>query len=124
MIRRYDPELDYQTISHWYSLRGMPSVSQEMIPGIGFIKEGCAAGFLYLTDTKLAIIDLFISNPESRKEQRDDALDGIVEDLIKEAKIWGVKGILATSALRAIEARALAFDFKYTGTVKSFFLKL
>ena len=107
-------------INQWFKAWGnnMPDVS--IFPTNGFIVEGVAAGFIYLTDSSLAIIDCFISNPDSNLETRNHALNAITEKLLELAARRHYSIIKCDTKLEAIKERALAFGFKPTGSHDSF----
>lgn len=88
VIRRYTQE-DYTEMCSWYEARDMKPVRQSEIPQVGFIIPGIAACFLLQTDSAVAFFDGFITNPNTTKIQRSDALALIDDVLIETAKLLG-----------------------------------
>lgn len=123
-MRTYDADTDYENLCEWWALHKQAPIALCMIPDSGLIVEGVAAGFLYLTNAKLGIIDLYVSNPKASKEARNNALNEITEELISLAHHRDCKAILATSSLQAVEKRALDFGFENIGNVKVFLKNL
>jgi len=91
-IRRYTPE-DYKELTSWYTKRNMVLVQEYHLAKIGFIVEGVAAGFLIQTDANMGILEPFIANPEASKEDRDTALDMIIEALVHTAQELGYMSV-------------------------------
>jgi hypothetical protein len=117
-------DLDFDEISKWFELRKMESPEKHFFPKIGFIVHGYAAGFLYLTDSLVGIIDCYISNPKSVRLLRDKALDLVTEELIKSAKFHGCKVILCDSHIESIKDRASKHGFESNGVRESFMMRV
>jgi len=109
-IRRYTSQ-DYEALSSWYHKRNVNSVQESYIPKIGFVIEGIAMGFLMQTDANLGILEPFISNPEASKEDRDMALNVILELLTRTAKEMNYKGVFGFSTSLPMIRRALKQGF-------------
>lgn len=123
IVRKYQTH-DYEMISEWYKKRGLTVPNRRYLPTNGIIAENIACGFVYLTDSEMAIIDCFISNPDSVKEDRDRALDKITEALMSYAKFFGSSAIKADSNLMAIQHRAEKYKFRYVGVFSSYFREI
>lgn len=119
-IKQFE-ESDLKEIASWYRARNIPIPDADMIPSVGFIIPGIAAGFLIRTDVKLAIIGDFISNSQTSSEERSEALDRIASALCSEAKLLGFKYVTCSTQLGSIEQRAKKFKFRYLGTFLSYF---
>lgn len=102
----------------------MPTPSVGALPGTGYIYPGVAVGFLYCTDSQVAIIDMFLANPDTDAFTRRRALDAITEHLLSAATILGAKYVKCDSSNPAIISRALKFGFKETGQHTSLFKEL
>ena len=95
-------ESDWETLQSWWKAWEWPEVSKDMMPldGLGGLiieKEGksIAAGFLYLTNAKVAWTEWIVSDPEYRSEDRIDALKMLVQGLEDVAINAGYKIILS-----------------------------
>lgn len=66
---------DLREIQGWYLARGINPPPHENYPKNGFIINGVAALFVYLTDSSLALIEGFIVNPFCTRRQSSDALN-------------------------------------------------
>lgn len=85
---------DFQEINLWREQRQAPILSQDFYPQTGLIVDGIAAGFLTMTDTKVALMENFITNPKAYKEDRENAVFEILEGLEKIAVQMGFKYVV------------------------------
>lgn len=110
MIRMYKPE-DESMIRAWYEARGM-TLNASMLPKVGFICPGLAAGWLLQTDTKIAILEPFIANPNADKYDRDEALNKLLVRLELMAGQLGYTHVYGFSTSPTMIKRALDLGFK------------
>jgi len=115
---------DYAILCHWCWLRDKPSPPEWAVPDTGFIVDHVAAGFLILTSNGCAILDFYVSNPNSNKDERDKALDLITEELIEAAREVGVRLLVCSSRSEAIKVRAMKHGFKLSGLYACFEMEL
>jgi hypothetical protein len=111
---------DYAEINSWFKAHGMPSPSADLLPSNGFIVPGVAAGFVYLTDSSVSILDSFISNPDSDDDDRSDAIDWIAIHLTNLAMMNGTKLLICNTKIKAVRDRVLTLGFTDTGKHDSF----
>lgn len=114
----------WQEICLWYTGHGQPIPDRELMPETGFMVQGLAAGFLYVTDSKLGIIEFLISNPDSNKEERDRAIDLVVKRLEIEAIDWDIKGIFITTNVGSVMKRALKHEYESVGQLTGFYKRI
>jgi hypothetical protein len=114
LVRPYTDN-DYPDLIRWYMEWDEAVPPKEMLPYNGFIVPGICAGFLYLTDTKLGIIDCYISNPMISPHVRNKYLILITNEIIDAARFNGCKALMATSNITAVKKRAEFHGFKYRG---------
>lgn len=100
----------------------MPAL--DLFPKVGFIVDQVAAGFIYYTDSKVAIIDNYITNPRSDADERDEALNLITQELIGNAAFHGCTLVKCDTVLDIVKKRAMTFGFKSIGHFESFIKKL
>lgn len=115
MIARDFQIEDLDAINEWMEARGLRPVPRSMLPETGRIVPGVAAGFLFQTDSAIAMLDHFVSNPGADYDQRQAALDGIAEDLLGRAKALGFMHIIAMTKIDGIRDRALRLGFHEAG---------
>lgn len=84
-MRRFDLSKDLTELNGWYADRGLPEIPAEALPLTGYIEPGVAAGFLYLTDSSLAMLEGFCSNRKVGRDLRIAALGQIMAALFADA---------------------------------------
>lgn len=117
-------DLDFDEISRWFDVRGKTMPHRSLFPSTGFIVNGIAAGFVYFTDSNVAIIEGYISNPHVDSKTRSNALDIITAELLMKAKSSGYKLLKCDTQLEAIKIRAKKHGFKPVGSYESFVLEI
>jgi sugar phosphate isomerase/epimerase len=116
-LRIFEPS-DLAEINRWYVDRGFAPIELANLPKFGLIEPGVTAGFLYQTDSDFAILEGFISNPESDQKARDESLDIITEALTEMARNLGFAKVLAITSNLKIENRAMKHNFSPLGDFK------
>lgn len=86
-------ESDWETMCSWWKWWKWPEVNKDMLPlngcgGLMVYKEDIpiAAGFLYLSNSKVAWLDWVVSNPQYRDSDRKEALEILINSLEEVAK--------------------------------------
>lgn len=95
-VREVDLSSDYIELVIWWSQHKWTPMPKDMLPGTGFIVPGFAAGFLYKTDCKIAMLEMVVANPKTDKEERSKALDLVIAKLIETAKEQGFKALFTS----------------------------
>lgn len=113
MIRRYNKS-DYHLIASWYLKRGLPVPPKSMLPRTGFIVDDRVAGFLYLTDGNIALVDGLISDPDTIPAYRTQSLEKLCGLLIDTAVMYGYTNILAATTSPSVKSIAKKLSFKAT----------
>lgn len=95
-------ESDWEILQKWWKAWGWPEMSKDLMPldGLGGLivekdNKPIAAGFLYLTNAKVAWTEWIVSDPEYRENDRTDALKLVVKGLEDVAISTGYKIILS-----------------------------
>lgn len=91
-MRPVEPK-DLDEINGWRLQRHLKPIPEDMIPKIGLIEPGLAAGFLISTDCSIAFLEYFITNRFAGIEERKGALEAIGEKLMEIAKEKGFRFI-------------------------------
>jgi len=112
---------DWSTLKKWWSF--WPNLStppKDYLPGNGtngiIIEDNnqpVVAGFIYQTNSKLAILEGLISNPNYRgKEKRDKAIEVLISCLQDAVKLMGYKYIFVMTDNKKIrESLKIKFDW-------------
>jgi hypothetical protein len=119
MVKRYRAE-DYPDLVDLYQSHGLAAPSERHLPTIGLIAPGVAAGFLYLTDSTIGIIDNFVTHKQAEREARNAALDEIVRILLDAAKGADCSVVKCDTQIYAIKQRATAHGFDCVGSYQVF----
>ena len=83
---------DYEMLCGWWKGWGWSDApSKDVLPDIGVIVNECAAGFLYLTNSKLAWANWIVSDKNYRGDDRGEAINTVIMSLEGIAKDNGVE---------------------------------
>jgi hypothetical protein len=93
-IRRLNDE-DYSTLVKWWDAwPGWAAPPQTFLPDTGFIVEknniGIVAGYVYMTNSKAALLEWIISNPEYRESDRKAAITLLIQAVERVLKDQGI----------------------------------
>ena len=102
---------DYKVLQSWWDARKIAHIPERYLSTMGIMVENVACGFIYTTDSAMAIIENFVSNPETPKDIRNKALDLIIECMLDYCLATGIESIVAFSELPVIVERAKKFSF-------------
>lgn len=108
---RATPEHIAQAIA-WMVKRGLPAPPADMFSGIGFVVEGVAGHWLYLTDSSMAYLEMLTTNPDAPKADRDRALDLVIGRCLEEAKAAGCRVVVTLINRPDLAARAERLGFQ------------
>lgn len=122
-LRRYTKH-DYLTLCEWFAKHKMKAPLYFLLPPVGMIVDGIAAGFLIETNCHVAILDFFVTNPDVDSEARNKAIEEIVSSLQFYAGANDFKYLKCDSSIDSIKQRALARGFKKIDDVSVFYKEL
>ena len=93
-IRRLNDE-DYSTlVKVWDAWPKWTAPPQTFLPDTGFIVEknniGIVAGYVYMTNSKAALLEWIVSNPEYRESDRKDAITLLIQAVERVLKDQGI----------------------------------
>lgn len=95
-IRRLE-ESDYATISRWWKAWKWPVLPKTFLPDTGFIVEknniGIVSGYVYMTNSKAALLEWIVSNPEYKESDRKDAITLLIQAVERVLKDQGIKHV-------------------------------
>jgi hypothetical protein len=106
---------DFKDINEWRAERKAPILPLSWYPNFGMIVEDVAAGFLTITDSDVAILEHFVTNPLAYRDDRMRAIHEIATRLEDEARKRDYKHLIALTSSERIVAHALALKFKEIG---------
>ncbi len=95
-------ESDWDTLQLWWKIWQWPIMNKDMLPldgcgGLMVYKNNTpiVAGFLYLSNSKVAWLDWIISSPTYKEEDRKEALELLISSLEEVAKQQGYSIIIS-----------------------------
>ena len=96
-IRRLNDE-DYSTLVKWWDAwPEWQAPPKTFLPDTGFIVEknniGIVAGYVYMTNSKAALLEWIVSNPEYRESDRKDAITLLIQAVERVLKDQGIKHV-------------------------------
>jgi len=90
-------ESDYETLVKWWKGWKWPPVPKTFLPDTGFIVEknkiGVVACYVYMTNSKAALLEWVISNPEYRESDRKDAITLLIQAVEHVLSEQGIKHV-------------------------------
>jgi hypothetical protein len=93
---RFFTSEDYPMICKWWVDHRHDAVALECLSKTGIIVNDICAGFLFKTDSAVALMEYIVSDPQSEKEFRRESLDHLIELLVSEAKKSGFSVIFTS----------------------------
>ena len=97
---------DFKQISEWVEHRGGVPINPDYYPEYGLIAEDIACGFMFATNSKVAFLDGFISNPAASITEVNHAINRLVVQLEEDAKESGFDRIIVMTRVPSINKRA------------------
>lgn len=95
----------------WMVARGVPELPADLFPPDGYVVEGVAALWIYLTKSSIAYLEMLVSNPKAPKEERDAALDAVIDACVERARSAGCRTVMAPVQRADIIERATRKGF-------------
>lgn len=104
---------DYDMLCGWWDDWGWTPPQKDFLPTIGVVVEEVAAGFLYVTNSKVCWVDWIISDKNYRGEDRDDIINVVLASLEEISKDYDAKFLYAL-----IKHKKLMEKYEAMGYVK------
>lgn len=102
-------ESDWETLQSWWNAWKWPVMNKDLLPldgcgGLVVYKNNTviAAGFLYLSNSKVAWLDWIISNADYKEKDRREALELLILSLEDVAKQQGYSIIISIARHRGL----------------------
>ena len=97
-VRLFDKQKDYKTLCEWWNDWKLPSHHKDALSETGIIisKDGIdiCIGFIYSTDSYITWFEFVIMNKKATKNQREGALEKLLNSMVEKAKSMGFKLIM------------------------------
>ncbi len=105
---------DMEAIDTWQALHNW-QIRSDVLPETGFIIEGIAAGWVYETNSPVAILEPVIGNPLASKALRTEGLDRLLNHMVKWSQAQGYKHLVAATSHPSFINRSTDYGFKPLG---------
>lgn len=102
-------------IASWYAARKMRPPDPDVLSETGWIADERVAGWIYMTNSSLCMIEGIISNPFTASSLRQYSLQTLCSFLVDTSYILGYKRIMAASRLTGIYNIATKLGFRCVG---------
>ena len=118
-IRKIELE-DYEYIDKWWIEQGFSALDKSILPmnGLGGIiiekNKPLAAGYLYLTNSKMGYIDNLIADPNYKSKDRFDIIMELIQACKQMAKELGIVDIWAITKSKGILQRCESLGYNIT----------
>ena len=96
-------EKDYDKLCQWWKFWRFGAPDRKYLPnngkgGIMVTNNGIdiCCGFLYFTNSKIAWLEFIVSNPEYRENDRQEAIEYLIENLIAIASSKGFEAVFTS----------------------------
>ena len=93
---------DYEIICEWWKWWRWPIISRDMLPDngeSGFLIEKnnipIVSGFLYITNSKVVLLEWIVSNPKYREDDREEAIELLINSVEQLCINMGTKYIFS-----------------------------
>lgn len=110
----FEAQKHYKDVSTWWNTHKWPVIPLAMLPPTGFVIEGVCAGWLYLTDSPIALLEWVVANPNTPVDERGQGLDALVARLKEEAKARGKSFVFMTAKNERLINRLEKHGFQRT----------
>lgn len=104
----------YDIIKKWYKARKQTVPARACLSDVGFIADGRAAGWLYLTNSNIAMIEGIVSDPNTVPSLRRASLNKLIGILVDTAVSLGYTNIIGLSNHPGISRVGARYGFKET----------
>lgn len=122
-VRLFDADRDYAILCKWWEAWKWTPVPLMFLPKIGFIVsnkgQDVCAGFLYQSDSKMAMADWYISAKGIKKDVRKGCLDMLIDALCDAARSLGYLAVVSATRNESLTTKLESMGFiPEGGTVK------
>jgi hypothetical protein len=126
-IESFEMSKHYRTVAAWWSSHSWEPLPISMLSKTGYVAykddTPVAASWLYKTDSSIAILDWYISDPEAAWEDRQEAIQAMIDAGSKDAKEMGFHVVLSFSQNKRLGEKLENSGFKETDNNMTHYIK-
>lgn len=111
-VERYAPDKHEAQVVEWCKGREVPATVLEFRPEIGLIVPGYVVGFLYQTDSPIAMIEGVVANPDTKESERFTAIWDLWIEMIDVAKELGFHELWGYSSVPAMRDMCIRLGYR------------
>lgn len=113
-----DKAAHYPLLCEWWTGHGWPPVPEVILPPLGVIHTGGAAGWLYMDNggTGVAMLEWLVTDPQAKPLAAARALSAVVQFLKEEAARLDYRHILSTCRQASLSRMLERHGFSVTDT--------
>lgn len=111
-VERYAADEHEAQVIEWCKGRDVPATVLKFRPEIGLIVPGYVVGFLYQTDSPIAIIEGVVANPDTEESERFTAIWDLWIEMIRIAKELGYQELWGYSAIPAMRDMCIRLGYR------------
>lgn len=119
-IRNFNAEKDYALLCEWWKAHNWEAIPFVWLPATGLMIEmdgvPICAGFLYRTDSVVAIFEYVISDPKADHKIKGLALDALIDAICLLAKSYGFSCVFSAFGNKRLAEKAQKHGFYIMGT--------
>lgn len=101
-------------VQEWAEGHGV-RLDADTLPSIGYLANDAAAGWLFLTDSRIGLMESFVTNPKAPLRLRRSSLDEVGAAIIEKAHALGITRLITMTPHRALGSMAIRRGFTYLG---------
>lgn len=111
LLRKYRKE-DYKMICSWYEKRGSRAPSESTLSDLGWIADDRVAGWLYITNSNMAMIEGIVSDPDTVPSLRRESLEKLCAFMVDVSMSLGYTHIFGITRHPSIDRICQKLGFK------------
>lgn len=100
---------DFEIINEWLGKRELPKWDKFFIPKFGLMaydgRDRVCAGFMRICEGNVGLFDSLVSDPAIHKDVRSEAVDLIIDSVVKEGKKMGLLSIIGLTVIPSLMER-------------------
>lgn len=120
-IQFYDHGRHYKKLCDWMQRHDLGNPKPELMSDLGLVINDTAIGFLFKTNSKMALIDNLVTNITKTAEQRHEALNILLKNLDCMAKRSGFLAIQILCDTKDMDKRLFDLGYRSHGAYSLFY---